>query len=290
MIKISGVYIIECIQNGKKLVGESSNVYKRFNYHKQNLKNNRHENPYLQNAYNKYGIDKFKFYILEYCDPKNTKKLENYWCNLLKTHDSNYGYNIRPTEDINKRPMSEETKAKIKKSLLSSEKFKNRDCGKAMRGKKHTDEVKQKIKDNRKYKEHSEETKKKISIKNKGKKISELSIVKIINSRKNNDKPWHSDETKRKIGEANKGRIFSNEAMLKRIEISKKFEKKVLKLDKELNILSEFDSSTKAAKEIKCSQGSLSNACRHNAIKRKRYRTIKNFIWIYKIDYSGIIS
>ena len=32
------------------------------------LKNNRHHNEHLQNAYNTYGYDNFKFYIIEKCE------------------------------------------------------------------------------------------------------------------------------------------------------------------------------------------------------------------------------
>lgn len=47
-----GIYKI--IINNKVYIGSSFNIQKRLIQHKSDLKNNRHDNQYLQNAYNKY--------------------------------------------------------------------------------------------------------------------------------------------------------------------------------------------------------------------------------------------
>lgn len=55
MNKISGIYKILNIKNGKFYIGSSNNIKVRWSQHKTLLKNNKHENKYLQNAWNKYG-------------------------------------------------------------------------------------------------------------------------------------------------------------------------------------------------------------------------------------------
>jgi group I intron endonuclease len=65
MNKIQGIYCIEHIDSNKKYYGSSMDINKRFGSHRSNLKYNRHHCIYLQRAVNKYGIDAFKFYVVE---------------------------------------------------------------------------------------------------------------------------------------------------------------------------------------------------------------------------------
>jgi group I intron endonuclease len=60
-----GIYSIENVVSGKKYIGSSMNINKRFIAHRSSLKHNRHHCAYLQRAVNKYGIDQFKFCVLE---------------------------------------------------------------------------------------------------------------------------------------------------------------------------------------------------------------------------------
>jgi len=60
-----GIYCIENLFNGKKYIGSSQNVFKRRNRHFSELKNNKHKNPHLQNAYNIYKQENLLFYVLE---------------------------------------------------------------------------------------------------------------------------------------------------------------------------------------------------------------------------------
>lgn len=64
----SGVYAIVNSLNNKKYIGSSSNLRKRFRQHYATLIRNSHDNCHLQNAVNKYGIDKFYFIVLERCE------------------------------------------------------------------------------------------------------------------------------------------------------------------------------------------------------------------------------
>ena len=59
--QLSGIYTINNTVDGKVYVGSSANLYERKAAHWNHLKNNKHHNPHLQNAWNKYGKDCFVF-------------------------------------------------------------------------------------------------------------------------------------------------------------------------------------------------------------------------------------
>jgi len=63
--KINGVYQIINKINGNFYIGSSTNVIDRWFSHKARLKVNKHKNPHLQYAVNKYGIENFEFLLLE---------------------------------------------------------------------------------------------------------------------------------------------------------------------------------------------------------------------------------
>lgn len=62
----AGIYRITCTTNGKIYIGSAINLRIRYKNHFRELKNNTHENPKLQNAWNKHGADAFLFEILEF--------------------------------------------------------------------------------------------------------------------------------------------------------------------------------------------------------------------------------
>jgi len=93
--KICGIYCIENINTNKKYIGQSINIEDRWSKHKSELRHNSHDNDYLQKAWNKYGEDSFKFYILEECPQSQLNKKEIYYINLYNVLDYNYGYNLK---------------------------------------------------------------------------------------------------------------------------------------------------------------------------------------------------
>jgi group I intron endonuclease len=268
-----GIYIITCIPTQKSIIGETGNVRKRINYHIQNLKGNRHENLYLQNAWNKYGYYNFSFNVLEYCEFTECKIKENYYCLLYNTHNPEKGFNLRPTGNDLKNKFTEEHKQKIKESLKKSEKFKNRDSGKGMRGKVHSEESRKKISNSNKGKSHSEQTRLKLSIVNKGKTRSEKSVKKQIESRKNNNKPWHTTETREKMSEAAKGRKFSKYS-IEKMKLSRY--KPIIQYDLEGNFIKEWLGASQVRDKLGYNQSNITGVC--NGLRK----THKNFIWKYK--------
>jgi len=133
----SGIYTITNIVNSKMIVGYTTNLSRRKLDHFYKLRNNKHGSIHFQNAFNKYGESNFKFEVLEECDEEFLCSQENYWCNILNTHNSKYGYNIAATNpnrrlyklnserllkvsNAGKRKMSEETKKKIGDKMIGN--------------------------------------------------------------------------------------------------------------------------------------------------------------------------
>lgn len=91
---VSGIYEIENIINGKKYIGSSKNINERWMHHRKNLKHNKHENSYLQRAYNKYGVQSFQFKIIEKVALNKLLEREQFWLDKYQTYKRKNGYNI----------------------------------------------------------------------------------------------------------------------------------------------------------------------------------------------------
>ena len=102
--KICGVYKITNMTNGKFYIGSSKDVAKRWLQHQSDLNADKHGNPYLQNAWNKYGARNFKFEIIEECSTEVQFEREQFYLNKLNPFDDN-GYNI--IRQISKEYMSD---------------------------------------------------------------------------------------------------------------------------------------------------------------------------------------
>jgi len=228
-MKNSGIYKIVNIVNGKILIGQTKNLNKRWNGHKSLLRRGKHENPHLQNAWDKYGEQNFKFEIILPCPVSdlNSKEIE-----LIKKYnstDQNIGYNIM---DGGNRPnFSKETRLKMSKSgrgRVFSEEHK-RKISEANKGKKISNESKRKMSKAKKGdkcycfgKHFSEEHRKKIGDAIRGEKHylfgrhhSEETKIKMSKSRSGNKNPnfgkHMSDEQKEKLRKYHTGRKHSEE-------------------------------------------------------------------------------
>lgn len=89
----SGVYKITCTANEKIYIGSAVNLRNRRRQHFNELRQNKHSNPKLQRAWNKYGEQAFIFEVLELVLPIFLTAREQYWFNKLKPFGRK-GFNI----------------------------------------------------------------------------------------------------------------------------------------------------------------------------------------------------
>lgn len=100
-----GIYCITNLINGKKYIGQSNNVEKRWGKHRKspfNSKNESYNSPFYQ-AIRKYGLDNFSFEIIEECKIEELDEKEIYWISFYQTFppDLGKGYNLTPGGDKN---------------------------------------------------------------------------------------------------------------------------------------------------------------------------------------------
>lgn len=92
---MQGVYAILNLANNKKYIGSSVNVLTRKQDHFSSLARGDHHSYRLQKAYNKYGVENFKFIKLKEVKDENELRLaEQYYLDKYKTYLSRYGYNL----------------------------------------------------------------------------------------------------------------------------------------------------------------------------------------------------
>ena len=113
----AGIYCIENITTNKKYIGQSIDIKNRWLHHKSELRNNKHDNDYLQNAWNKYGEDDFKFYILEHCTIDELNDKENYYIEFCNTLDKDFGYNLKSGGHNTHTFYTEDTRRKMSCSM-----------------------------------------------------------------------------------------------------------------------------------------------------------------------------
>ena len=224
------IYKIINVVNNKFYVGSTTNKKVRFRQHRNLLRGNRHHCKHLQASWNKYGEDKFEFVVVEIVsEGMSLQQVEDIY--LLQHVGQPMCYNSGYSSDApwrNAPPqatpnfgkvMAQQQKEKISEALKE---FYAADYFNHPRvGKKHTEETKLKIKQNRvptagenhyRYgKTLSDETKAKIGAAQRGKpkaegrKVSKEGLLKIRENIKSgrSHKHWlgrkHTEEAKEKM-------------------------------------------------------------------------------------------
>lgn len=87
-----GIYKIINELNEDCYIGSSIKVKNRWSRHKKDLKKGNHHSIILQRAVNKYGLENFKFLLLETCPIEILIEREQYYLDLEKPK-----YNMSPT-------------------------------------------------------------------------------------------------------------------------------------------------------------------------------------------------
>jgi len=105
----SGIYCLKNKINNKRYIGSSKNIYNRLHKHRCLLNKNKHENPYLQNAVNKYSLESFEVFILEFTEIEKLIEKEQFYINYFQPE-----YNI--TKEVVRNTPSKESIEKSRKT------------------------------------------------------------------------------------------------------------------------------------------------------------------------------
>lgn len=115
-VVMQGIYKIENKSNGKRYIGSTNNIQKRWREHRSLLKRGGHFNDHLQKSWDKYGSGSFSFDIIFVVDSEEDLFLyEQWYLDVLKPE-----YNMAKAADNPMRgvAMSEEHKRKISKARI----------------------------------------------------------------------------------------------------------------------------------------------------------------------------
>ena len=202
---LCGIYTITNTVTGQVYVGQSQDRERRWSGHLNSLLKNKHKNPRLQNSFNKYGKEAFKFEQILVCHIKHL----SYWENRILSYvQDDLRFNHGPVADPPMRGMPAPNRGK------SPSKETRKKLSLAQKGRPHLEETRKKISLAHKGKSRSEEHRKNISLAQKGKSInprkppSEETRKKLSLSHMGKPAPNRgkspSEETRKKLSEKNK--------------------------------------------------------------------------------------
>lgn len=113
MPRVSGIYAIVNRVSHWVYIGQTQDVNTRWAQHCRLLRKNRHNNPHLQNAWNKYGEHNFYYTVLEECSLESLNYSEQRWFEITSPK-----YNISriPGHSMRGIPKSAEVRERISKA------------------------------------------------------------------------------------------------------------------------------------------------------------------------------
>ena len=176
--KLMGIYQITNIVNGKRYIGKSKDIRRRWTIHVQLLRRKEGTNAKLQHAWTKYGEDSFTFQILEIVEDE-AELAAREKC-LVESHSPEYNLAVildaswNFTYEVRKKMRDAKLgkPASISKEALAE---RNRKISEANRGRKRTGSELERIRSYR----ASDSTKQKLSLAMKGKKLSDKTKQKL---------------------------------------------------------------------------------------------------------------
>jgi hypothetical protein len=186
-MRISGIYKIANLADGKVYVGSSANITGRFGDHKKLLRRGKHHSPHLQSAWNKYGEDSFDFEVVEIVDDRHRiLEREQHWIDELKAALPDFGYNVCAVS-AGRFGVPHSAEAKAKMSAAAT-------------GRTHTVESREKMSKSQRGRAVSTETREKLKTIMREQHLAGMRPGLDWNGRS------HSDETKKALSEIAKAR------------------------------------------------------------------------------------
>lgn len=119
----SGIYQIKNSINGGVYFGRSVDVNDRLIHHRNELRRNVHRNKRLQNAWNKYGEDAFRFELVWENAPQELYELEGFVLDFMWGHERLYNHHklsyggFEPGNKIGCFARSAETRERMSKAF-----------------------------------------------------------------------------------------------------------------------------------------------------------------------------
>lgn len=208
--------------------------------------------PAMSRAIQKYGWENFLHIILQdNLTEFEAKEKEKELIQYFYSNNKDYGYNLTDGgEGSAGHITSEEAKYRISQTLKHIYEDKENH---PMFGKTHSEQSKQKIREKQKQRWTNEMRKE----------LSEKQKERFANPE---NTPWYgkhlSDETKRKL------------SIMKRVP--------VVQLDKNNNLIFEYDGIKEASKQTGFQEASIGRCC------RGKQKTASGFKWMYKEDYDKL--
>lgn len=177
--RLSGVYEIVNLANGKRYIGSSMDIHKRWKLHRHHLVRGTHHSPHLQASWRKAGADGFVFRVLLICAREHLLMYEQAALDGLRPV-----YNVAPRASMpNGVVMSEAGRRRLSERMRGNTNT---------LGMKHTEESKDLV---RQAKLGNTATK--------GRKLSAEHIAKVVAAHRGTKR---STETRARISAAMKGK------------------------------------------------------------------------------------
>ena len=123
--RISAVYAINDLTDGKFYIGSSIDVFFRMRRHHLELERGKHANARLQRAWLKHGAGTFSFGICEECEPGALRSREQMYIDCLGGPDGEFLYNVHPRAGA-RYPQAgrrKSTEARMRMSIAHQKRF-----------------------------------------------------------------------------------------------------------------------------------------------------------------------
>jgi len=172
-MKLAGIYIIENKITKKLYIGSSIDVLGRMKRHRFLLRRNRHHNPHLQRAFNKYGDNNFEFKEIKIIEDYNHLIFcEQFFIDNFSSYKNGYnmcpkagnilGYKHTPETIVKMKLVQKGCKNgmwrhKYTPEEINAMRLRNKGSGNGMYGKTHTFAVRKRLSEFRKGVEITDE-------------------------------------------------------------------------------------------------------------------------------------